>query len=37
MKKQKLIFELLFFEQGLLGNHKRYHLEIVYTYSNHSN
>ena len=37
MKKQKSIFQLLFFEQRLLGNHRRYHLEIFYTYLKQSN
>ena len=28
---------LSFFEQRLLNNHRRYHYEIWYTYSKHSN
>ena len=37
MEKQKSIFSLLFFEQTLLSNFLRYHLEILKTYSKHSN
>ena len=37
IQKRKLIILLLFFEQGLLSNHQRYHHEILYTYSKHSN
>ena len=37
MEKQKSIFSLLFFEQTLLSNRLRYHLEIFKTYSKDSN
>ena len=37
IQKRKLIILLLFFEQGLLSNYKRYHHGILHTYSKHSN
>ena len=37
IEKRKSIFSLLVFEQRLLINYKKYHHEMLDTYSNHSN